>query len=84
MVDLLSGGRLELRIGRGYQAVEFENFGLDLAEARDRFDESRRAGVPASAARWSVRARTEPFIGSDRLSTRPSLTDEATARTTSG
>ncbi|GAA2447661.1 LLM class flavin-dependent oxidoreductase [Actinomadura vinacea] len=40
MVDLLSDGRLEMGIGRGYQSVEFENFGLDLAEARDRFNES--------------------------------------------
>ncbi|MCW2939318.1 MAG: luciferase family protein [Actinomycetia bacterium] len=39
MVDLLSGGRLELGIGRGYQSIEFENFNLDLAEARDRFNE---------------------------------------------
>lgn len=39
MVDLLSGGRLEVGIGRGYQSVEFENFGLDLSEARDRFNE---------------------------------------------
>ncbi|MBW8483694.1 LLM class flavin-dependent oxidoreductase [Actinomadura parmotrematis] len=39
MVDVLSNGRLQLGIGRGYQSVEFENFGLDLAEARDRFNE---------------------------------------------
>jgi alkanesulfonate monooxygenase SsuD/methylene tetrahydromethanopterin reductase-like flavin-dependent oxidoreductase (luciferase family) len=40
MVDLLSNGRLQLGIGRGYQSVEFESFGLDLAEARDRFNEA--------------------------------------------
>jgi alkanesulfonate monooxygenase SsuD/methylene tetrahydromethanopterin reductase-like flavin-dependent oxidoreductase (luciferase family) len=40
MVDLLSHGRLELGIGRGYQSIEFESFGLDLGEARDRFNEA--------------------------------------------
>jgi alkanesulfonate monooxygenase SsuD/methylene tetrahydromethanopterin reductase-like flavin-dependent oxidoreductase (luciferase family) len=40
MVDLLSGGRLEMGIGRGYQSVEFESFGIDLGEARARFNEA--------------------------------------------
>jgi alkanesulfonate monooxygenase SsuD/methylene tetrahydromethanopterin reductase-like flavin-dependent oxidoreductase (luciferase family) len=40
MVDLLSNGRLQMGIGRGYQSIEFESFGLDLAEARDRFNEA--------------------------------------------
>ncbi|MEV0403610.1 LLM class flavin-dependent oxidoreductase [Actinoallomurus sp. NPDC050550] len=40
MVDLLSGGRLEMGIGRGYQSVEFESFDIDLGEARERFNEA--------------------------------------------
>lgn len=32
MVDQLSGGRLVLGFGSGYQAYEFERFGLDLAD----------------------------------------------------
>ena len=35
MVDTLSNGRLELGIGSGYQAFEFERFGVDLATAKD-------------------------------------------------
>ena len=39
-VDLVSGGRFELGIGRGYQWAEFHQLNLPLAEARPRFDEA--------------------------------------------
>jgi alkanesulfonate monooxygenase SsuD/methylene tetrahydromethanopterin reductase-like flavin-dependent oxidoreductase (luciferase family) len=39
-LDLLSGGRLDVGFGRGYQHYEFERFGFKLDEARKRWDES--------------------------------------------
>jgi luciferase family oxidoreductase group 1 len=39
-LDLLSGGRLDIGFGRGYQHYEFERFGLELDTARHRWDES--------------------------------------------
>jgi alkanesulfonate monooxygenase SsuD/methylene tetrahydromethanopterin reductase-like flavin-dependent oxidoreductase (luciferase family) len=39
-VDMLSNGRLDLGVGRGYQGIEFGGFGIDLAEARDRTNEA--------------------------------------------
>src|SRR2546428_266960 len=39
-VDLLSGGRFDLGLGRGYQRYEFERLGMDLAESRPRWEES--------------------------------------------
>jgi len=40
MLDLLSNGRLDVGLGRGYQHYEFERFGLELDEGRKRWDES--------------------------------------------
>lgn len=40
LVDVLSGGRVDVGVGRGYQSVEFDAFGLPLAEARARTDEA--------------------------------------------
>jgi luciferase family oxidoreductase group 1 len=38
-VDLLSGGRLDVGLGRGYQRYEFERFGVELGESRARWEE---------------------------------------------
>lgn len=40
MVDLLSGGRLFMGVGSGYLKHEFEGYGIDIAEKRERFDEN--------------------------------------------
>ena len=40
LVDQLSGGRLVLGLGTGYQAYEFHKFGVDLKQARAIFLES--------------------------------------------
>jgi len=40
MLDVLSGGRADIGLGRGYQPYEFERFGLKLDEGRQRWDES--------------------------------------------
>jgi alkanesulfonate monooxygenase SsuD/methylene tetrahydromethanopterin reductase-like flavin-dependent oxidoreductase (luciferase family) len=39
MLDNLSGGRLEIGVGRGIRSVEHEWFGMRADEARDRHDE---------------------------------------------
>jgi alkanesulfonate monooxygenase SsuD/methylene tetrahydromethanopterin reductase-like flavin-dependent oxidoreductase (luciferase family) len=38
-VDLLSGGRLDIGLGRGYQNYEFERLGVKLNESRQRWEE---------------------------------------------
>ena len=38
--DILSNGRLDVGLGRGYQHYEFERLGLDLSESRTRWEEA--------------------------------------------
>jgi alkanesulfonate monooxygenase SsuD/methylene tetrahydromethanopterin reductase-like flavin-dependent oxidoreductase (luciferase family) len=40
MVDLMSDGRLDLGVGRGFQPVEFRAFGIDQARSSEIFDEA--------------------------------------------
>jgi len=39
-LDVVSGGRVDIGLGRGYQHYEFERFGYELDEGRKRWDES--------------------------------------------
>jgi alkanesulfonate monooxygenase SsuD/methylene tetrahydromethanopterin reductase-like flavin-dependent oxidoreductase (luciferase family) len=40
MVDILSNGRLEFGLGRGYQPAEFRGLSISMEKTRERFDES--------------------------------------------
>src|SRR6476660_9149155 len=46
-IDLLSGGRLEFGVGKGYRHNEFAGFCIDIAEADARFEESLSVIVKA-------------------------------------
>jgi alkanesulfonate monooxygenase SsuD/methylene tetrahydromethanopterin reductase-like flavin-dependent oxidoreductase (luciferase family) len=54
-LDLLSGGRLDFGIGKGYRYNEFAGFAMPMEEADGRFDESRGLLIKAwtSDAPWS-------------------------------
>ena len=52
-VDVLSGGRLDLGIGRGYRHNEFHGFAMDASEAEARFEES----LDVMTRAWTSRER---------------------------
>lgn len=47
MLDHMSDGRLILGLGRGAGRIEFEGFGLDMGESRERFVECAELLLPA-------------------------------------
>jgi len=58
MVDILSGGRLDVGVGRGNRPVEFEGYRVPQIESRERFDESLAIMVEAwTAERFSYHGR---------------------------
>src|SRR5262245_40981838 len=52
-LDLLSGGRLDLGVGKGYRHTEFEGFCIPPEEAQARFDEALEILLKA----WTTRGR---------------------------
>ena len=69
LVDALSGGRLMLGVGRGYQPPEFQGFGVNQEDSRSMFLESfeilRRAlsgeKFAYEGAHWQIKEPTEIF-----------------------
>jgi len=54
-LDLLSDGRLDFGVGRGFRAKEFEGFGIDMGEAEDRYEEALDVILKSwrTEGRWS-------------------------------
>lgn len=55
VLDYLSGGRARFGIGRGLARREYDTFGLDMNEARDRFDEAAKfimSGLETGVCEW--------------------------------
>jgi len=62
-IDLLSGGRLDFGVGKGYRYNEFVGFAVPMEEADARFEESLDVIIRAwtSASRFSHRGRFWTF-----------------------
>ena len=52
-LDVLSGGRVDLGVGRGYRKIEFEQFCIPMEEAQERYSECLEVMLKA----WSTQGR---------------------------
>lgn len=52
LLDELSGGRLILGLGRGLSRKEFRQFGIDMEESRERYDEAAPMIINALETGW--------------------------------
>ncbi|MGW4127765.1 LLM class flavin-dependent oxidoreductase [Amycolatopsis japonica] len=69
VLDQLSGGRVQLGIGRGLAKVEYQLFGIDMATSRERFDEA--ASMILSALSRGVISGDGPFYPQAEAPIRP-------------
>jgi len=69
IIDLMSGGRVDLGLGRGYQPHEFQGYGIDQTRSRDMF----REGVEIIQKAWTEERFTYEgeFYQAHDLSVRP-------------
>ena len=87
IVDVLSRGRLDLGIGRGYQPIQYPVFGVAMEETRQRFDEVLEVLLKAwapSASPTTAASSTSPRSASFRSRTTAKASRSswpATART---
>ncbi len=81
LLDQLSGGRTILGLGRGLSRREFEQFGIDMNESRERFDEA--APMILKALETGVmEAHDGKFFKQPRAVIRPAPTRTFTDRLT--
>ena len=69
VLDLLSGGRFRLGLGRGLARREFEAFGLSMDESRERFDEA--APMIVEALKTGFMEGSGPHYKQPRTEIRP-------------
>jgi alkanesulfonate monooxygenase SsuD/methylene tetrahydromethanopterin reductase-like flavin-dependent oxidoreductase (luciferase family) len=72
MLDYMTNGRLVLGLGRGLARMEYEGFGIPMAEARERFDES--AAMILSALESGKMEGTGEFYPQAPVTLRPAPT----------